>query len=52
MEIDLKQCACVCVCVFFICYDIKKSHNLTYAEEDVMFFEHQLDLFGKIAYVS
>jgi len=32
--------------------NVQKSHNLTYAEEDVMFFEHQLDLFGKLAYVS
>jgi len=36
----------------FACCNIQKSHNLTYAEEDVMFFEHQLDLFGKLAYVS
>lgn len=30
----------------------QKEHNLTYSEEDVMFFQHQLDLFGKLAYVS
>jgi len=38
--------------VVFHVNDAQKSHNLTYAEEDVMFFEHQLDLFGKLAYVS
>jgi len=40
------------VCSQESCCAVQKSHNLTYAEEDVMFFEHQLDLFGKLAYVS
>ena len=29
-----------------------QESNLAYSEEDVLFFEHQLDLFGKLAYVS
>jgi hypothetical protein len=29
-----------------------KRDNLAYSAEDVLFFEHQLDLFGKLAYVS
>jgi len=40
------------ICSQESCCTVQKSHNLTYAEEDVMFFEHQLDLFGKLAYVS
>ena len=31
---------------------VDKENNLNYCEEEVMFFEHQLDLFGKLAYVS
>lgn len=28
-----------------------QENSLTYSEEDVLFFKHQLDLYGKIAYV-
>ena len=31
---------------------LQKENNLAYSEEDVLFFERQLDLFGKLAYVS
>ena len=31
---------------------VDKDNNLAYCEEEVMFFEHQLDLFGKLSYVS
>ena len=31
---------------------VDKENNLTFCAEEVMFFEHQLDLFGKLAYVS
>ncbi|KAI0227415.1 hypothetical protein LSAT2_022124, partial [Lamellibrachia satsuma] len=27
-----------------------QENSLTYSEEDVLFFKHQLDLYGKIAY--
>ena len=29
-----------------------QKDNIAFNEEDVMFFEHQLDLYGKLAYVS
>ena len=29
-----------------------QKDNIAYNEEDIMFFEHQLDLYGKLAYVS
>ncbi|ELT91343.1 hypothetical protein CAPTEDRAFT_201920 [Capitella teleta] len=29
---------------------VDRENNLTYSDEDVKFFEHQLDLFGKISY--
>ena len=28
---------------------VDKDNNLAYCEEEVMFFEHQLDLFGKLS---
>ena len=31
---------------------VDKENNLTFCAEEVMFFEHQLDLFEKLAYVS
>jgi len=34
-----------------VCGSFQKQQNLAYCEEDVMFFEHQLDLFGKLAFV-
>ena len=34
------------IVVFF-----QKENNIAYNAEDVKFFEHQLDLFGKLAYV-
>ena len=33
-------------------YFVQKQQNLAFCDEEVMFFEHQLDLFGKLAYVS
>ena len=31
---------------------LQKENNLAYSDEDVLFFERQLDLFGKLAHVS
>ena len=38
------------ICIFIL--SLQKENNLAYNEEDVKFFEHQLDLFGKLAFVS
>ena len=37
--------------VFNVDFFVFQENSLTYSEEDVMFFKHQLDLYGKMAYV-
>ena len=38
--------------VSILLHHLQKENNIAYNAEDVKFFEHQLDLFGKLAYVS
>jgi len=41
----------MCVCVYDVC-GVQKEQNTVYSDEDVIFFERQLDLYGRLCYVS
>ena len=44
MESDFMS-VCLSAC-------LQKEQNLAYSENDVIFFERQLDLYGRLCYVS